>query len=48
MEQVQNYLPRIGDPAPKFEALTTYGQISLDDYKGSWLVLFSHPAFTPL
>lgn len=49
MEQVQNYLPRIGDPAPKFEALTTHGQISLDDYKGSWLILFSHPAdFTPV
>ncbi|CUA79131.1 peroxiredoxin [Anoxybacillus suryakundensis] len=49
MEQVQNYLPRIGDPAPTFEAVTTHGNISLDDYKGSWVILFSHPAdFTPV
>lgn len=42
-------LPRIGDPAPSFEALTTHGTIKLEDYKGSWLVLFSHPAdFTPV
>lgn len=42
-------LPRIGDPAPQFEAVTTHGPIKLEDYKGSWLVLFSHPAdFTPV
>ncbi|MCK4362201.1 MAG: peroxiredoxin [Dehalococcoidia bacterium] len=42
-------LPRIGDPAPDFEAVTTHGTIKLEDYKGSWLVLFSHPAdFTPV
>ncbi|TFB24459.1 peroxiredoxin [Filobacillus milosensis] len=42
-------LPRIGDQAPKFEANTTHGPIKLDDYKGKWLVLFSHPAdFTPV
>jgi peroxiredoxin 2/4 len=42
-------LPRIGDPAPQFEATTTQGSIKLEDYKGSWLILFSHPAdFTPV
>lgn len=42
-------LPRIGDLAPQFEAKTTQGQIKLEDYKGSWLILFSHPAdFTPV
>ncbi|MBO8157378.1 MAG: peroxiredoxin [Bacillaceae bacterium] len=42
-------LPRIGDPAPQFEVNTTHGPIKLEDYKGSWLVLFSHPAdFTPV
>jgi len=42
-------LPRIGDPAPQFEAVTTHGPIKLEDYKGTWLVLFSHPAdFTPV
>lgn len=40
---------RIGDPAPQFEAPTTMGKISLSDYKGKWVVLFSHPAdFTPV
>jgi len=39
----------IGDPAPNFEARTTMGPISLADYRGRWLVLFSHPAdFTPV
>jgi peroxiredoxin 2/4 len=42
-------LPRLGMPAPAFEAVTTYGLIRLEDYKGGWLVLFSHPAdFTPV
>ena len=42
-------IPRIGDPAPQFEALTTHGVKKLSDYKGKWLVLFSHPAdFTPV
>lgn len=42
-------LPRIGSKAPQFEAVTTHGTIRLEDYKGSWLVLFSHPAdFTPV
>jgi peroxiredoxin 2/4 len=42
-------LPRINEPAPAFAAKTTFGPRSLADYKGKWLVLFSHPAdFTPV
>lgn len=36
-------------PAPQFEIKTTHGVIKLEDYQGSWLVMFSHPAdFTPV
>jgi peroxiredoxin (alkyl hydroperoxide reductase subunit C) len=43
------HLPRIGSPAPAFEAPTTHGVLKLEDYRGSWLILFSHPAdFTPV
>ena len=43
-------MPRIGDPAPEFKAVTTQGEISFpSDYKGNWVILFSHPAdFTPV
>jgi len=42
-------LPRLGSPAPSFEAVTTHGTLRLEDFKGSWLILFSHPAdFTPV
>lgn len=43
-------MPRIGDPAPEFTAETTQGTIHFpNDYKGSWVILFSHPAdFTPV
>lgn len=42
-------MPRINEPAPAFSAQTTHGPRSLADYKGKWLVLFSHPAdFTPV
>lgn len=43
-------LPLIGDMAPEFHALTTQGEINFpQDYHGSWVVLFSHPAdFTPV
>lgn len=41
--------PRLNEPAPDFEAKTTHGVKKLSDYKGKWLVLFSHPAdFTPV
>lgn len=41
--------PRIDEPAPEFTARTTHGQRQLKDYRGKWLVLFSHPAdFTPV
>lgn len=41
--------PRLGQHAPAFEAATTHGTLKLEDFKGSWLILFSHPAdFTPV
>ena len=41
-------LPRLNEPAPDFDAPTTDGRRTLADYRGKWLVLFSHPAdFTP-
>jgi len=42
-------LLRIGSKAPDFKAETTKGTISLNDYLGTWFVLFSHPAdFIPV
>jgi peroxiredoxin 2/4 len=42
-------LPRINEPAPDFEAKTTHGMVKLSDFRGKWVVLFSHPAdFTPV
>ena len=41
--------PRMNQPAPDFDAVTTHGDRKLADYKGKWLILFSHPAdFTPV
>lgn len=43
-------LPRLGEPVPAFEAMTTQGKIRFpEDYRGKWVILFSHPAdFTPI
>lgn len=43
-------MPRIGDKAPEFRAVTTQGNIHFpNDYRGRWVILFSHPAdFTPV
>ncbi|MBN1857304.1 MAG: peroxiredoxin [Dehalococcoidia bacterium] len=42
-------MPRLGEMAPDFEAPTTHGVLKLSDFKGSWLIMFSHPAdFTPV
>ena len=41
--------PRLNSPAPSFEAESTHGRLRLEDFKGGWLILFSHPAdFTPV
>lgn len=48
---VEEYvMPRIGEDAPSFEAVTTQGKVKFpEDYKGKWVILFSHPAdFTPV
>lgn len=50
MENLTYAMPRIGDMAPDFEAMTTIGKIKFSDFrKGKWTILFSHPAdFTPV
>lgn len=43
-------MPRIGEKAPSFKAVTTPGEINFpEDYTGSWVILFSLPAdFIPV
>jgi probable peroxiredoxin len=43
-------MPLIGEDAPAFDAVTTQVEIHFPaDYKGKWVILFSHPAdFTPV
>lgn len=50
MENQVYSMPRIGDSAPEFKAVTTQGEINFpSDFKGKWKILFSHPAdFTPV
>jgi len=49
MEEKKSF-PLIGDRAPELTVQTTHGVKNIpDDYKGKWVVLFSHPAdFTPV
>lgn len=42
-ELMMNGNVKIGQKAPEFEAQTTFGNVTLNDYKGKWLILFSHP-----
>jgi len=50
LDQQNIAMPRIGDKAPEFKAITTQGEINFPaDYKDKWVILFSHPAdFTPV
>ncbi|MEM1517171.1 MAG: peroxiredoxin [Thermofilum sp.] len=43
-------MPLLGEKVPSFKAKTTHGVVNFpDDYKGKWIVMFSHPAdFTPV
>ena len=49
-EQKVFTMPRIGDMAPDFEAVTTTGKLKFSEFnKDKWVILFSHPAdFTPV
>lgn len=47
---MEGIVPLIGERFPEIEINTTHGKIKLpEDYKGKWLIFFSHPAdFTPV
>jgi peroxiredoxin (alkyl hydroperoxide reductase subunit C) len=47
---MENSMPLLGDKFPEMQVKTTHGIKNLPgDYKGKWLVLFSHPGdFTPV
>ena len=48
-ELMMNGNVKIGQIAPDFNAISSTGNICLNDYKGKWIVLFSHPGdFTPV
>jgi peroxiredoxin 2/4 len=48
-DKTSSQIPRIGDMAPNFEAESTFGTLQLEDFRGNWLIFFSHPAdFTPV
>lgn len=48
-ELMMNGNVKIGMKAPDFSAITTMGKTSLQDYKGKWLIFYSHPGdFTPV
>ena len=48
-EIMMNNNLKIGMEAPDFEGISTTGEISLSNYKGKWIVFFSHPSdFTPV
>jgi peroxiredoxin (alkyl hydroperoxide reductase subunit C) len=45
----ENNCLTLGMKAPDFTAQSTFGPLTLSDYKGKWVVLFSHPGdFTPV
>ncbi len=51
MEKIEEKKPplSLGEAVPDFEAVTNHGKIRLSDFKGKWVILFSHPAdFTPV
>ena len=48
-DQAQPLPLRIGEVVPRFSGRSTLGPLDLDDYRGQWVMLFSHPAdFTPV